>query len=227
MEQLQFREKEIFETLKKLKNCEFVLIGGYAVNAYTLPRFSVDCDIVIKKMEELEKIEKCLFDLNYIKVKNPPKISYLGNFERYEKEIEKRFKVSVDILIGEVLDRQTNAKISADWIFENSELRNLRGKTISEDLKLNIINTDALFVMKLISCRLTDIRDLFLLINFLKDKKWIKEEVSKRCDFNVRLSKLITKIKSKQFKDGLQGVFGIIDEKSFERNKNMISELSN
>jgi len=48
MELLQIREKEIFETLKKIKKSEFVVIGGYAVNAYTLPRFSVDCDIVIK-----------------------------------------------------------------------------------------------------------------------------------------------------------------------------------
>ena len=49
---LQLREKEIFETLKKMNNFKFVIIGGYAVNAYTLPRFSVDCDIVIKDKEE-------------------------------------------------------------------------------------------------------------------------------------------------------------------------------
>ena len=45
---LQLREKEIFETLNKLKGLNFVLIGGYAVNAYTLPRFSVDCDIFLE-----------------------------------------------------------------------------------------------------------------------------------------------------------------------------------
>lgn len=42
------REQEIFRILKEISECEFVLIGGYAVNAYALPRFSVDCDIVIK-----------------------------------------------------------------------------------------------------------------------------------------------------------------------------------
>ena len=55
----QLREKEIFETLRKLKDRNFVLIGGYAVNAYTLPRFSVDCDIVIYK-DDLESIAKDL-----------------------------------------------------------------------------------------------------------------------------------------------------------------------
>ena len=58
MEQLQLREKEIFETLKKIKKSRFVVIGGYAVNTYTLPRFSIDCDIVVKDHKELKKIEK-------------------------------------------------------------------------------------------------------------------------------------------------------------------------
>src|SRR3989338_9201899 len=172
MEQLQLREKEIFNTLKKIKKSNFVIIGGYAVNAYTLPRFSVDCDIVIKDRKELEKVEESLLDLGYRKEKNySDKVSYGGNFERYEKELGNNFKVSVDILISEVFDRQTKAKFSADWVFGNSSLRNLQGKTISEQLKLRIINVDALFVMKLISCRQTDIRDIFLLINS-KDKKW-------------------------------------------------------
>ena len=48
MDLLQIREKEIFETLKTISEFNFVLIGGYAVNAYALPRFSVDCDIVLR-----------------------------------------------------------------------------------------------------------------------------------------------------------------------------------
>jgi hypothetical protein len=98
------REKEIFETLKKIKDCEFVLIGGYAVTSYTLPRFSVDCDIVLKNTDELE-------------------------------------------------------------------------------------------------------------------------EISKRYNFNERFSKLKDKIESKQFKDGLQGVFGLIDNQLFERHKKNILDI--
>ena len=70
MEQLQLREKEIFETLKKIKKSKFVVIGGYAVNSYTLPRFSVDCDIVIKNRKELNKIEKSLTEADYHEEKN-------------------------------------------------------------------------------------------------------------------------------------------------------------
>ncbi len=151
MEQLQLREKEIFETLKKIKKRKFVVIGGYAVNAYTLPRFSIDFDIVIKDRAELEKIERDLFSLGYDKAKSSSEAPYHGKFERYEKEIAPSFRVSVDILIGEVLDRQTMAKFSAEWVFDNSKIRNLRGKTIGEELKVRIINAGALVAMKLIS----------------------------------------------------------------------------
>lgn len=226
MEQLQLREKEIFETLKKIKNCNFVVIGGYAVNAYTLPRFSVDCDIVIKDRKELKKIEEALLEIDYLKEKNYSEdMSYEGNFERFEKELGKNFRVSMDILIGEVLDRQTKAKLPADWVFDNSTLRNLQGKTINEELKLRIVNADALFVMKLISCRQTDIRDIFLLISSVKDRKWAAEEVSKNYNLKEGLSKALGKINSKQFKDELQGVFGMVDDKVFERNKKLIENL--
>jgi len=225
-DQLQLREKEIFETLKKIKKSNFVVIGGYAVNAYTLPRFSVDCDIVIKNKDELEEIEESLIKSNYYKVKHTSETSYEGKFERYEKEISPNFNVSVDILIGEVLDRDTKAKFSAEWVFENSDLRNLKGKTINEQLKLKIIDSEALFAMKMISCRQTDIRDMFLLINSVKDIDWIKKEVVERFDFKNRFSKLIKEINSKQFKDGLQGVFGVIDNKIFERNVKLVNDLS-
>jgi len=226
MEQLQLREKEIFETLKKIKKSKFVVIGGYAINSYTLPRFSVDCDIVIKNRKELNKIEKSLLEIGYHKEKNySDKISYKGNFQRYEKELENNFKVSIDILIEEILDRQTNAKFSAKWIFDNSALRNLQGKTINEQLKLKIINADALFTMKLISCRQTDIRDIFLLVNSIKDKEWIKKEVLQRYNLKDRLAKVLSKIGPKQFKDELQGVFGMVDNKLFEKNKKFISKL--
>lgn len=228
MEQLQLREKEIFETLKRIKKNKFVVIGGYAVNVYTLPRFSVDCDIVIKDRKELEKIEEALLELGYHKVKDySDEVPYGGGFERYEKELGHNFKVSMDILIGEVLDRQTKAKFSADWVFDNSSLKNLQGKTINEQFKLRIVNADALFTMKIISCRQTDIRDIFLLINSVKDKKWTKKEISERYDLNDRLSKALIKINSNQFKDELQGVFGIIDNSVFERNKKMILALGN
>lgn len=226
MKLLQLREKEIFEMLKALKNFEFVIIGGYAVNAYTLPRFSIDCDIVIKTKDQLKEIVEELIKRGYNEVKNfDPKTSYHGEFFRYEKIIEKNIKSSIDIMLNEVLDRQSKATFGATWVIENSSLRTLRGKTIIENIQLRIVNLDALLVMKISSCRNTDIRDVFMLIPKAENIKWIKEEINKRYVFKEKFSKLKETINSKKFKDNLQGVYGFIDEKTFEKHRIAISKL--
>jgi len=227
MELLQLRETEIFETLKKIRNLDFVIVGGYAVNAYTLPRFSVDCDIVIKGQEEREKIKEILENNGYFKTKQFSNIEKIdeNKFERYQKVIANNFKVSVDVMIGEVLDRNTQAKFSAEWVFQNSQIRILRGKTVSDELKLRIVNSDALFVMKLSSCRLNDIRDLFLLAPLVKKKEWVKQEVASRYDLHERISKALKTINDPHFKNNLQGVFGFVDDKLFEHHKKIVQEF--
>ena len=225
MDPLQLREKEIFETLKAINKCDFVIIGGYAVNAYTFPRFSDDCDIVVNEENELAEIEKKLLKLRFIKKETDESLPYSGKFFRYEKEIAKNFKVSIDILFQKILDRQTDAIFDASWVFDNSQIKQLKGKTISETLKLRIIKIDALIAMKILCCRLTDIRDVFMLIVNAENPPWIRDQVGQRFSFAERYTKLKDKITSKQFKDDLQGIFGRIDEKLFEKHKSLILEL--
>ena len=216
------REEEIFQTLKALSDCDFVIIGGYAVNAYALPRFSVDCDIVVKDDNELKKIEKALLKRGYTKEEPNAEAQYSGSFLRYEKRLDNNFAVSMDILIRSVSDRMTGAKFEVEWIFENSKIRILKGKTIAEELKLRIINMDALLVMKIISCRSTDIRDVFVMFPNANNKDWVKSEVEMRYDFKDRITKIIEKVTSKQFKDGLSGVYGYFDQKVFGKHKKAI-----
>ena len=59
----------------------------------------------------------------------------------------------------------------------------------------------------------------------IKNKEWVKEEISKKYDFDKLFLKVEEKITSKQFKDNLQGVYGIIDDKVFEKHKKAILEL--
>lgn len=222
MELLQLREKEIFDTLKKIKNQKFAVIGGYAVNAYTLPRFSVDCDIVTENKADTAEIAKKLDKLGYGIAKDTDFGPYSGDFLRYEKAIKKNFIVSFDILIKNVYDRQTKAMFSAEWVFKNSALRALKGKTITGELKLRIVNPEALVVMKFVACRNTDIRDIFMLMPQVKDPEWVKVEVSERVNFKDRFLKVKSKITSEQFKDNLQGVYGYIDNKLFEKHKKAV-----
>ena len=226
MNQLQVREKEIFGTLKAIKDFEFVVIGGYAVNAYALPRFSVDCDIVIKDHESLKSITRELSKLGYKEAgKESSDIPYHGKFFRYEKAVIENFKASIDILFEEVLDRQTNAVFNAEWIFDNSKINNLKGKTMTEKLKIRIINLNALIVMKMISCRSTDIRDIFMLAIKSKEMDWIKKEVLFRYNFKDRFDKIKEKITSEKFKDDLQGVHGYIEQKTFDKHKKAVLKI--
>ena len=226
MEKLQLREKEIFETLKKINKFRFVIIGGYAVNPYTLPRFSVDCDIVLENPNETNKLIEELKKNNYTKQNiNKLDLPYHGDFLRYEKNIGNDINASFDILIGSVYDRETKVSFDAEWIFNNSSLILLKGKTIDERLKVRIININALIVMKFISCRESDIRDLFMLTAKCNNLKWIKDEISKKYNFNERFTKIKNKISSIEFRDNLQGVYGKVDDKTFERYKKELLKI--
>lgn len=226
MNPLEIREREIFKILEKIKEEEFVLIGGYAVNTYTLPRFSVDCDIVVRKSQFLENIKTKLVSIQYKKKEEgKSKTAYCGEFLRYEKKEENTFKVSMDILIDAVTDRSSSAVFSADWIFENSDLRLLRGKTIVEKVFLRIINPDALIAMKTVACRSTDIRDIFMLIIHVNNFDWIQQEAQKRTDFKKQAKIMREKISSIAFKNNLQGVYGYVDEKIFEKHQKKILEF--
>ncbi len=228
MEILQLREKEIFEALKKIKKINFVVIGGYAVNPYTIPRFSVDCDLVLKDDNELKKLSKELEENNWVKIDTPKAdLPYHGNFVRYEKNIIENINASFDILFKEVFGRKDKISFHADWIFKNSSLIILKGKTITDKLKLRVINIDALIVMKFVSCRETDIRDIFMLISKAKDLKWIKSEIIKKANFNDKFNIIKDKITSQDFRNALQGVYGKIDDKTFERYKKALLELNN
>ncbi len=223
MDLLQLREKEVFDTLKKIQKTNFVVIGGYAVNAYALPRFSVDCDIVVENHADAKSIEKKLERLGYLKETGAEEsLSYHGSFIRYAKEIAQHFKVSMDVLIEKIVDRQTKAIFTAKWVFEHSHLRVLNGKTIPDKLKLRVIMPDALVVMKFISCRSTDIRDVFMILPFAKDRAWIRQEIAKHYDFEKRFEKIKEKVTSAQFKDNLQGVYGFIDLKTFEKHRKIL-----
>jgi len=180
---------------------------------------------VVKDSRQLKKIELELTKLGYEKEKTQADAQYAGEFIRYEKTIEENFRVSMDILIGKVSDRLSKAVFEAGWIFENSQVRTLRGKTIFEELKVRIIDIGALIAMKISSCRATDIRDVFMMEPGMKNPQWIKEEVKKRTDLAQRVNKLIEKVESKQFKDGLGEVYGNVEPKVFEKHRKELNKL--
>lgn len=215
------REQFVFSLLKKMKT-EFVVIGGYAINAYTLPRFSVDCDIVIKNSKDLIKIKKFLESQGF-KEKASGNTSYKGKF--YSFAAQKPVKTTFDVLSGNVEDRITRTIFSAKQIFSHSKKRTIYGKSIPVNIKIRTVNPEMLFTMKAISCRKTDIRDIFMLASTKLSKKELKK-ISKETPIpKESVQKILEKIESKGFKDALQGVFGVLPEQQYQRTKRKLEEI--
>ena len=208
------REQAIFRALSSLSGCEFAIIGGYAVNAYVLPRFSVDCDLVANKAEG-RKIAALLATQGFLKAGNAHEAYH--NFERYERQVAPGFFASFDLLIDSVHDRLSGATFSAGWTLENSAIRTLAGKTIPDTLALRIINPDALFVMKFACARVSDIRDLFMLCTEVDSWEFARREIGSRIGFDGQHAKIMDKIRARQFKNNLEGVFGYIEPQAFAK----------
>ena len=222
---LELREKEILSMLEKLKNLDFVVMGGYAINAYTQPRFSVDCDLVVLNREDAKKIRSVLEQEGYKEKEINPDIAYGGDFLCLAKKLN-AYAIPFDILIGNVIDRDTKLKFPAEWVFKNSRIRTLAGKANPIKIELRIADPEILIIMKLAASRKSDLRDIFMLMEKDINISFVLSEL-KRYGLQNKLVKFKEYISSKEFRDSLQGVFGKIDEKIFNKIIKKIKDTTN
>src|SRR3989338_5729631 len=199
------RENEIFNIIEKFNNAKvgLVIVGGYAVSAYR-HRFSVDVDIVIRK-DDYGKSKNLLENNDYKKTMSKELENlYSTKFERYEKKIE--LPVNVDLLIGGMGVRQTNAAFSFDFLNENSQKRKIIGT--EKEIVANVPDKELLIAMKIHAGRLTDFRDVVALCHGI-DVQRVKEildrgdknQIKKHCEW---LKKALT---DPNFIGSFKGVF--------------------
>ena len=199
------RENEIFDILDDFSKAElkYVLIGGYAVSAY-MHRFSVDADVCIDKKDlPLFKtiLEKRHFQ--FVKRRNLEDI-YKGEFECYTKKVE--LPVTVDLMIGSVVSRQTNASISFEQLYKNSVIKIITG--IEKAISARIPLKEVLIALKINAARLTDARDIVALCQNV-DFAIVAEFMDKSKEVQSNLDNLLSYFKSDNFKDAFKGVFSI------------------
>jgi len=226
MDKIAAREKEVFDALEALlqSKCEFAVIGGYAVNAYAFPRFSVDCDLVASE-EGTREIWQRLLACGFNRVP-PPKHAPYVNFVRLEKEVLPGIIAAFDILYEKVHDRQSCAAFAAKWVFAHSSLVSLPAKTFAGNLKVRVVDADALFVMKFCCARATDIRDIFMFCDKVKDWEWVKTEIASRVDLAAQHRKIMQKVSGTEFRRDLGGVYGYVEPVAFgKRLKRLESAL--
>lgn len=214
---MNLREEEISKIIERLskrtdgfENPRIVLIGGYALRAFTsLSRYTRDCDFVLKKSNgwNLDKIQKLLpKDLSTDVFEKRDSYGFL----RCIKVLKLGVKISLDFMEGEVRGR------TEEQIFFITE------KFLEKTRKVKISiaeKTDEVYIpdyvdyliLKLMSARPSDTRDIATLIwkNGIPDN--LEEEAKKKLahpEIVEKNLKLIQKdISDKRFLDSWKGTF--------------------
>jgi len=207
---LESREAIILETLRELPG-NVVLIGGYAVNAYVPPRFSIDCDLVV--FDEITGVRKVLVRKGFEETER-------GDvpFGKYFRFVRMGDRVSFDLLQNSVFDRETGVVFEVDLFKGYSRERFMIGRATPLRIRMRIADPELLFAMKFVSARRQDVRDIFMLSGTELDWSLIKEIVKKKCDGRL-IEKRARSIKEKiggNYRESLQGAFGKIPDKIFE-----------
>lgn len=208
---LQDREKVVLEILKELPKANVVLIGGYAVNAYVPPRFSIDCDLVL--LDDPKIVEAALKRCNFSKTETGD-VPY-GNYMRYFRENE---KVAFDLLVNSVLDRDTGIVFESALFKKYSKFRTTVGRANPIRIEIRIVDPELLFAMKFVCARKQDIRDMFMLAGENLNRELIAELLLKKCNTEQlkEISDHIRKaVESKTYRDSLHGAYGWIPDERF------------
>lgn len=133
------------------------LIGGYAASAYGRPRYSRDLDFVVPSASRdrvLEQMEGMGFEFRPLRKPQRP------DAFRDSRTLH-RGDVSIDVMIGQVRDKETQVSVPGSWISAGSRDMRLILLSGSTQKPVRVCRPEALWALKLISGRDQDLGDLF------------------------------------------------------------------
>lgn len=226
------REEEIAEMINYLSQKskgftkpKLIVIGGYALRAFVpFSRYSRDCDFVLK--EGLDKINKW-----------PPSGVSVETIEKKEDHAymrwikilqagNKKAKLGLDFMEGQVRGRENDIFTIDDKFLENSSEAKI--KVGSLHLKIFVPSYTDFFLLKVMSARRSDTRDIAALVW----KNGMPKDLNKRLTalndpaiFVRNLEqKIIPDIKNKLFLNSWKGTF-ITSEFTEHDQKRVVKEL--
>jgi len=215
------REREVLRLIELFKenNLKFIVVGGYAVSTYK-KRFSIDLDAIILE-EDFLKFEKLLLSEGYsLDYEKEIALLYGENFKRFTKKMN-NLPVDVDLLINGLVSRTTDST----WSFESVNKNSVKRKVDDIDFLTPI--KELLISMKMHSGRLSDTRDIVVLMPCDKDK--LKKFLLRGNLNNLKnsIKKQLSFLEKPQFDDSFKGIFGIhmYNEKDVESAKKLFNEL--
>jgi predicted nucleotidyltransferase len=221
------RENEILRTIRTMADSgfDFVVVGGYAVSALARHRFSVDCDIVVSK-KRIEDFKNSLEKEGF--TKNIEKAGfdeiYAGEFLRYKKEVS-RLPIAVDLLVGSLVCRATQASWSFEYVKKHSITASISGAEASVNCR--IPERELLIAFKIHSARRADVRDVVMLRENADLEKVLSHLRKGNIDaLKEQIKKIIAALEDKNLVDSLKGVFTLsVDVKKQIENARKYVEL--
>jgi hypothetical protein len=217
------KEQVVLETLAALPKENVVLVGGYAVNAYAPPRFSVDCDLVV--LRGAEEVEKALEQRGFQKEDSGG--SPYGGFVRYSS---KDMGISFDLLVGSLVDNQTGVVLEGRLFEKHSAERRVVGRMAVSIVTMQVADPELLFATKFVPARRQDARDMFVLSGTRLDWRLTEQLIREKCSAELikgRVSLVREITNARQFRDSLQGAYGRIPDERYARcKKNLDSFFS-
>ena len=230
---MELREREVLKALEWLKqrtggftDPRLVMVGGYALRAYVrFARYTRDCDFILRKQDGwgIEKLKHML----------PPNFSV----EAFEKRGSYGFmrcvklanvggikvKVSLDFMEGEVRGRGARDIVRVDEeMVTKSKAVKLR--IAGKDFELPVPRYVDLFIMKVVSARPSDVRDVASMLL----ENGVPEELKQRLTqvlpfpevFREKLSKkIMPEIMKETFLNSWRGAFATSEYTEEHRQK--------
>lgn len=152
------REREVIGLLDEWPwESESILIGGYAAAAYGPARYSDDIDFVISKKSR-KRIEEWLTGRGFVTA-TPGRRSRGQMFENAHRLVRRR--VTVDLLVGFVRDREAGVDIPSEWVLLRPHRVRLDLLSGRVSVPSRVARPEAIWALKLQSGRDQDLTDLF------------------------------------------------------------------
>ena len=156
------REAEVIRILKVMGSLDsgFIVIGGYAINALTSHRFSVDCDIVVDS-KGMKPVSAILDREGYRPISRLKKQPIYGvRMKKYVKPAGIG-TVSVEVFPKELSCRQTDGTWTYELVRKNSS--KLRVVGLTDSAEAQVPARELIMAMKIHAGRDTDLRDVTML----------------------------------------------------------------
>jgi hypothetical protein len=152
------REREVTEILGAWNwDDGACLVGGYAVSAYGKPRYSRDLDFVIPTAGK-ESALRQLAEIGFL-LRPPHNPQRAGAF--LDAVTLERGRVSIDLMVGYVRDRETKVVVPQEWIVARKREIRLVLLTGSTNGTVRVCRPEALWALKIVAGRDQDLADLF------------------------------------------------------------------